>query len=75
MRPCLTVSPRKCGRLLEALNLHHSQIVEAALIGAEAIGRAKPHAEVAVKDQAECVSTVTHRMGSPCGKRRSWRCI
>ena len=58
MRPCLTVSPRKCGRLLEALNLHHSQTVEAALIGAEAIGRAKPHAEVAVKDQAECFSTV-----------------
>jgi hypothetical protein len=54
----LIVSPWKYGRLLKALNLDHSQIVEAALIRAEAIGRAKPHAEVAVKDQAECVSTV-----------------
>jgi hypothetical protein len=54
----LIVSPSKYGRLLKALNLDHSQIVEAALIRAEAIGRAKPHAEVAVKDQAECVSTV-----------------
>jgi hypothetical protein len=56
-------SPWKCRRLLKALNLDHRQIVEPALIGAEAIGRAKPHAEVAMKDQAECFSTViaSHR--------------
>ena len=35
------------------MNLDHSQIVEAALIRAEAIGRAEPHPEIAMKDQAE----------------------
>ena len=34
--------------LFKALNLNHRQIVEAALIGAEAIGRAEPHPEVAM---------------------------
>ena len=33
----LTVSPWKCPRLVKALNLNHRQIVEAALIRAEAI--------------------------------------
>jgi hypothetical protein len=36
-------SPSKCAPLLEALNLDHRQIVEAALICTEAIGRTKPH--------------------------------
>jgi hypothetical protein len=49
----LTVSPWKCARLLKALELNHRQIVEAALIRAEAIGRTEPHPEVAMKDQAK----------------------
>jgi len=49
----VAVSPWKCARLLKGLNLNHRQIVEAALIRAEAIGRTKPHPEVAMKDQAE----------------------
>jgi hypothetical protein len=55
---CLAVSPWKCARLLKALNLNHRQIVEAALICAEAIGRAEPHTEIAMKDQAERFPTV-----------------
>ena len=43
---------------LKALNLDHCQIVEATLIRAEAIGRTEPHAEVAMKDQAERFPTV-----------------
>jgi len=46
-------SPWTCTRLLKALNLNHRQIVEAALIRAEAIGRTEPHPEIAMKDQAE----------------------
>jgi hypothetical protein len=38
--------------LLKALNLSHRQIVEAALIRAETIGRTEPHPEIAMKDQA-----------------------
>src|SRR5262249_26449721 len=45
----LTVSPRKSAQLLKALNLNHRQIVEAALIRAEAIGRTEPHPEVAMR--------------------------
>jgi hypothetical protein len=55
---CFGVSPLKGRWPLEALNFDHGQIVEAALIRAEAIGRAKPHAKVAVKDQPERFSTV-----------------
>ena len=55
---CLAVSPWKCARLLKALNLNHRQIVEATLIRAEAIGRTEPHAEVAMKYQAERFPTV-----------------
>ena len=54
----LTVSPWKSARLLKALNLNHRQIVEAALIRAEAIGRTEPHPEIAMKDQAERFPTV-----------------
>ena len=59
----LTVSPWKCARLLKALNLNHRQIVEAALIRAEAIGRAEPHPEIAMKDQAERFPTVVTSHG------------
>jgi hypothetical protein len=38
--------------LLKALNLNHRQIVEAALIRAETIGRTEPHPEIPMKDQA-----------------------
>jgi hypothetical protein len=54
----LTVSPWKCARLLKALELNHRQIVEAALIRAEAIGRTESHTEIAMKDQAERFPTV-----------------
>jgi hypothetical protein len=54
----LTVSPWKCARLLKALNLNHRQIVEAALIRVEAIGRTEPHPEIAMKYQAERFPTV-----------------
>jgi hypothetical protein len=54
----LAVSPWKCARLLKGLNLNHRQIVEAALIRAEAIGRTEPHPEVAMQDQAERFPTV-----------------
>ena len=54
----VAVSARKCARRLKALNLDHCQIVEATLIRAEAIGRTEPHAEVAMKDQAERFPTV-----------------
>jgi hypothetical protein len=59
----LTVSPWKCARLLKALNLNHRQIVEAALIRAEAIGRTEPHPEIAMKDQAERFPTVVTSHG------------
>ena len=59
----LTVSPWKCPRLLKALNLNHRQIVEAALIRAEAIGRTEPHPEIAMKDQAERFPTVVTSHG------------
>ena len=59
----LAVSPWKCARLLKALNLNHRQIVEAALIRAEAIGRTEPHTEVAMKDQAERFPTVVASHG------------
>jgi hypothetical protein len=36
--------------MLKALNLNHRQIVESALIRAEAIGRTEPHPEMAIKD-------------------------
>jgi hypothetical protein len=42
-----------CGRLIKALDLNHRQIVEAALIRAEAISRTEAHPEVAMKDKAE----------------------
>ena len=47
----------------QGLNLNHRQIVEAALIRAEAIGRAEPHPEIAMKHQAERFPTVitSHR--------------
>src|SRR5262249_35096628 len=54
----LTVSPWKSARLLKALNLNHRQIVEAALIRAEAIGRTEPHPKITMKDQAEQFPTV-----------------
>ena len=54
----VAVSARKCARRPKALNLDHCQIVEATLIRAEAIGRTEPHAEVAMKDQAERFPTV-----------------
>ena len=60
---CLAVSPWKCARLLKALNLNHCQIVEATLIRAEAIGRTEPHAEVAMKYQAERFPTVVASHG------------
>jgi hypothetical protein len=60
---CLAVSPWKCARLLKGLNLNHRQIVEAALIRAEAIGRTEPHTEVAMKDQAERFPTVVASHG------------
>jgi hypothetical protein len=44
--------------MLKALNLNHRQIVEATLIRAQAIGRTEPHAELAMKDQAERFPTV-----------------
>jgi len=59
----LTVSPWKSARLLKALNLNHRQIVEAALIRAEAIGRTEPHPEIAMKDQAERFPTVVTSHG------------
>jgi hypothetical protein len=59
----LTVSPWKCARLLEALNLNHRQIVEAALIRAEAVSRTEPHPEIAMKDQAERLPTVVTSHG------------
>jgi len=59
----LTVSPWKCARLLKALNLNHRQIVETALIRAEAIGRTEPHPEIAMKDQAERFPTVVTSHG------------
>ena len=59
----MAVSPWKCARLLKALNLNHRQIVEAALIRAEAIGRTEPHTEVAMKDQAERFPTVVASHG------------
>jgi len=49
----VAVSGRKCARQLKAPNLDHCQVVEATLMRAEAIGRTKPHPEVAMKDQAE----------------------
>ena len=54
----LTVSPWKCARLFKALNLNHRQIVEAALIRAEAIGRTEAHSEIAMKYQAKRFPTV-----------------
>jgi hypothetical protein len=57
------VSPWKCARLLKALNLNHRQIIEAALIRAEAIGRTEPHPEIAMKDQAERFPTVVTSHG------------
>ena len=59
----VAVSARKCARRLKALNLDHCQIVEATLIRAEAIGRTEPHAEVAMKDQAERFPTVVASHG------------
>jgi hypothetical protein len=59
----LTVSPWKCARLLKALNPNHRQIVEAALIRAEAIGRTEPHPEIAMKYQAERFPTVVTSHG------------
>ena len=59
----LTVSPWKCARLLKALELNHRQIVEAALIRAEAIGRTESHTEIAMKDQAERFPTVVASHG------------
>ena len=49
--------------MLKALNLNHRQIVETALIGAEAIGRAEPHSEIAMKGQAERFPTVVASHG------------
>jgi hypothetical protein len=60
---CLAVSPWKCTRLLKALDLNHRQIVEAALIRAEAVGRTESHAEIAMKDQAERFPTVVASHG------------
>ena len=59
----MAVSALKCARRLKALNLDHCQIVEATLIRAEAIGRTEPHAEVAMKDQAERFPTVVASHG------------
>jgi hypothetical protein len=59
----LDVSPWKCAQLLKALNLDHRQIVEAALIRAEAIGRTEPHPEVAMENQAERFPTVVASHG------------
>ena len=59
----LTVSAWKCARMLKALNLNHRQIVEAALICAKAIGRAEPHTEIAMQDQAERFPTVVASHG------------
>jgi hypothetical protein len=59
----LAVSPWTCGRLLEALNLNHRQIVETALIRAEAIGRTEPHPEIAMKDQTERFPTLVTSHG------------
>jgi hypothetical protein len=56
-------SPCECARLLQALNFNHRQIVEAPLIRIEAIGRAEPHTEVAMKDQAERFPTVVASHG------------
>ena len=60
---CLAVSPWKCTRLLKALDLNHRQIVEAALIRAEAVGRKELHPEVTMKDQAERFPTVVASHG------------
>jgi hypothetical protein len=49
--------------MLKALNLNHRQIVETALIGAEAICRAEPHSEIAMKGQAERFPTVVASHG------------
>jgi hypothetical protein len=53
-----TISPWKRARLLKALNLNYRQIVEPVLIRVQATGRAEPHPEVAMKDQAERFPTV-----------------
>jgi hypothetical protein len=40
-------------RQVDALNLHHRQLIEATLICLEAIGRTEAHSEVAMKYQAK----------------------
>ena len=54
----MTGSPWKRARLLKGLNLNHRQIVEAALIRAEAIGRTELHPEIAMKHQSELPTVV-----------------
>ena len=59
------IGTEKLGRLTlevraaaQGSKFNHRQIIEATLIRAEAIGRTEPHAEVAMKDQAERFPTV-----------------
>jgi hypothetical protein len=44
------ISPRV---QVDMLNLHHRQLIEAALICLKAIGRTEPHSEIAMEYQAE----------------------
>jgi hypothetical protein len=47
----LSLSVRE--RQVDVLNLHRRQLIEAALICLEAIGRTEAHSKVAMKDQAK----------------------
>jgi len=48
-RPSLSVRERQ----VDVLNLHRRQLIEAALICLEAIGRTETHSKVAMKNQAK----------------------
>jgi len=45
-------------RQVDVMNLHHRQLIEAALIGLEAIGRTEAHSEIAMKYQPKRFPTV-----------------
>jgi len=45
-------------RQVDVMNLHHRQLIKAALIGLEAIGRTEAHSEIAMKYQPKRFPTV-----------------